>query len=227
VKTILEEFDAVGGPAKRRIGSDGFVAGPTDAGEYLVAYCGRHTSRRYPHWSSIPWGTPLKEEKGELMVQLRGTWEKLAKYSPVTRADVVRQHGLLYGTGKVPTTWVFNDFGHVTCYLFRDLNFNGILDSRERIHGEFLHTTPSDEAATSLGLRFSLGESHGCVHLRPLDIDRMIAKGYLRRGRRVVIHRYSERTIPFRRTGASARSSFEVHFFPGIQKLFVVGRSRY
>ncbi len=227
-QVVAEEFSAVGGPGKVSMGGDGFVRGPTDPGTYVVAYCGRHTSRRYPDWSGIPWGTPLKEDKGELWVEMKkGVWEKLSAYSRVSRADVEDQYALLYGTKKVPPTWVFNDFGHKTCFLFKDHNGNRKMDGKERIHGEFLHTTPPDEANTALGLRVSLDESHGCVHLKPVDIDVMDANGYLRRGNRVMIHKYSELTHKFPKAKGAVTKPYEVHFFPGLRRFVVLGQSKF
>jgi len=39
--------------------------------------------------------------------------------------------------------------------------------------------TPGDEAATRRGLAFQLGESHGCIHVKPTDRDDMIRRRFL------------------------------------------------
>ena len=44
VRRVVATFDAVGGPAALQKAPDGFWAGPTDAGVYRVARCGRHSS---------------------------------------------------------------------------------------------------------------------------------------------------------------------------------------
>jgi len=224
---LVESFSAAGGPETAVMGGDGFERGPTDPGEYLIAYCGRHQSKRYPDWSGIPWGTPLKEDKGELWVKMEGTWQKLSKFSRVTKAIVEEQHLLLYNSRTVPKTWVFNDFGHLTCFFYKDLNGNRKLDGKEKIHGEFFHTTPDDEARTALGLPVNLEESHGCIHLKPADIDVMHRKGYLQRGNRVVVHKYTERTHNFKRSTTVAKPPFELHCLPTLLKVFVVGQAPY
>lgn len=110
----VETYDAFGGPEFPWMGEDGFPKGPTDAGEYRVAYVGRHASKRYPTWSKIPWGTPLKDEGGELFVKMGPKWQRLGDVVPLTRADVEKYHATLYQERRVPRTWVFNDFGHAT-----------------------------------------------------------------------------------------------------------------
>ncbi len=168
---LIEQYEAMGGPEVGGRGNDGFEEGPTDSGEYRIAYCKRHVSRRYPFWSSVPWGADLKEEAGEIWVKVRNTWERLSRYSPATKEDIAERHKELYRIRALPSSWVFNDFGHMTCYLYKDRNRNGKLDGQETIHGEFLHTTPETEAAHKMGERVRLEPSHGCVHLKPADID--------------------------------------------------------
>ena len=124
----------------------------------------------------------------------------------------------------MPQTWVFNDFGHLTCYIAKDRNRNGRYDpsTGEEVHGEFLHTTPLDEARSALNQSVKLTESHGCIHLKPLDIDGMVRDGHMRKNTRVVVHAYSEKSIPLQ--GRShATPPFELHFYPGLQKTIVVG----
>lgn len=62
---------------------------------------------------------------------------------------------------------VFNGFGHLTVYLYRDRNNNGRMDANDGIHGEFVHATPDNEAQEALGDDVELLESHGCVHVKP------------------------------------------------------------
>jgi hypothetical protein len=75
-------FDACGGPATPVLGGDGFEAGPTDSGEFVIAGCWKHSSQRYPDWSGLPWGTPLREGMREIEVKVNSIWEPLSKYSP-------------------------------------------------------------------------------------------------------------------------------------------------
>jgi hypothetical protein len=224
---LVASYSAVGGPEKSGMGSDGFGMGPTTAGEYVVAYCSKHVSRRYPEWSSIPWGAPLKEEAGELVVEMGGRWRRVFEVTGgVTKQDVLNYHKDLYFVRTVPATWVFNDFGHLTCYIFKDSNHDGRLDPArgERIQGQFFHTTPQDEADTALRRPVRLGPSHGCVHLKPLELDDMVKRGYMRKGVKVVVHSYSDHLIKYPSGHGSA--PFELHFFPGLSKLVVVGKAR-
>jgi hypothetical protein len=50
----------------------------------------------------------------------------------------------------------------------------------------------------------------------------MVKLGYMRKGVRVVVHRYDEKIIRFPKT-ARATPPYELHFFPGLRKLAVVG----
>jgi hypothetical protein len=222
-KVLVKTYDGVGGPATpKRNTDDGFEAGPTDPGQYIVAYCGKHSSQRYAAWSRIPWGSKLKDVKGELYVLYQGRWTLLRTVTTVTREEILDMHENLYGSRLIPSTWVFNDFGHMTCYYFKDVNQNGRKDTSERIHGEFIHTTPPDEANTALGNDVILVESHGCIHVKPVDIDEMRQKGYLKKGNKIVIHKYTE-SLPVHLPKAPAKEPYELHFYPGVKKILVEG----
>jgi hypothetical protein len=208
-KVVVAEYSAEGGPEKPFMAPDGHEAVPTEAGEYRIAYCTRHRSRRYPQWSSIPWGSPLKLDGDRLLVHLDGRWQDVFKLAGVTPSGVESYHQLLYGTEKIPEKWVFNDFGHLTCYMFKDLNRNGRLDPPiEKISGEFFHTTPPDEAATSLHRPVRLGPSHGCIHLKPLELDDMVRRKFMRKGARVVVHGYDELLVRYPRVQLFSLMSF-------------------
>jgi hypothetical protein len=220
---VVAVFDAVGGPPQSLPGGDGFQMGPTDPGKFTIASCQPHRSRRYPAWSSIPWGTPIKEQNGQILVQVERRWEPLSKYSRVTRQEILDYYADLYPAkaGSFPDRWVFNDFGHITCYYFEDRNHNRRRDRNEPLKGEMIHTTPEDEASTVQGSWINLAESHGCVHVKPTDIDTMRQKGYLRPGNSFIVHRYNE-IAPTTSTGHGG-GPFSVHFYPGSKKLVVFG----
>jgi hypothetical protein len=226
MRVKVASFEAVGGPAQAtRSPGDTFWAGPTDAGTYRVHKCGRHSSPSYPAWSKIRWGSDIKEEKGEVWVRHDGRWQTLKSLTTVTRDELILRNQQLYGKNELPGKWLFNDFGHMTCYFFKDKNNNRKLDRdlREQVHTEYFHTTPDDEAATATGLPVSLAESHGCIHLKPNDIDEMIDKGYFRPETAVVVHRYNE-GIPLWTENPAGLAPFEVHFFPGAKQVVVTGR---
>jgi len=217
-------YDAVGGPALEHTGADGYSAGPTDEGSYIMAGAWKQSkSKLYPAWSTLAWGTPLRENTdGSISVYVDGKWQPLFNFTKVTRDEIKEMYYQLYGKSEIPKTWVFNDFGHLTTYYFKDKNNNKKLDKGERIESELIHTTPPDEANTALGIKVELSESHGCVHVKPRDIDEMVARGYIAKGNAFVVHSYSEKT-PTDIPCADAKAPFEVHFFPGPKKIYVFG----
>lgn len=223
-RVIVATYDGVGGPRTSSTFGDGYEGGPTDAGTYILLYCGKHSSRRYAAWSKIRWGSKLREQGGKVYVRHKGRWRSLSSLTPVTRDQIIEYHKDLYGTAKLPERWVFNDFGHVTCYFFKDRNGNRRFDrsAGERVHGEFFHTTPPDEAATVQGRPVKLTESHGCIHVKPAEIDEMIKKGYMKRGNSIVIHAYNE-GLPTLQTDGNATAPYAVHFYPGVKKIVVIG----
>jgi hypothetical protein len=161
-------FEAVGGPSVLQKASDGYYAGPTDTGIYRMARCGKHSSPSYPDWSKIRWGSEIKEEGREIKVMHDGKWQLLKRVSPrITKENLMQRNLDLYGKYELPKSWLFNDFGHITCYFFRDKNGNRRLDKDlgEKIHTEYFHSTPVDEAATEAGKPVTLSESQG-THLR-------------------------------------------------------------
>lgn len=225
-KVIVDRYLAMGGPAEARTGRDGFEAGPTDAGTFVIAYCGKHSSSRYPTWSKIRWGSPLREAPdGHVDVLHDGKWRRLDSLPDAPAVDDLKARYLeLYGEFAVPKTWVFNDFGHLTCYYFKDTNKNRVLDGKEVIHGEFLHTTPDNEAQAAAGDDVKLGPSHGCIHIAPAHIDEMLTKGYLTKGTTLVVHAYTD-AAPLDEPVAPGKRPFEVHFYPGSEHILVFGQS--
>lgn len=58
--------------------------------------------------------------------------------------------------------------------------------------GEMIHTTPEDEANSARGIPFTLSESHGCVHIRPSDRDKLVRAHVFKIGTPFIVHRYTE-----------------------------------
>jgi hypothetical protein len=159
------------------------------------------------------------------MAFVDGRWQRVSDLTGgATKKDVLDYYQDLYFIRRLPATWVFNDFGHLTCYMFKDRNGNNRLDptAGESIHGEFFHTTPPDEADTALRRPVNLQESHGCIHLKPLELDEMVRRGYMRKGVKVVVHQYSELFAKF--PSGRGTGPYELHFFPKLRSLVVVGR---
>ncbi|MES1164286.1 MAG: L,D-transpeptidase, partial [Verrucomicrobiota bacterium] len=88
----------------------------------------------------------------------------------------------------IPDVWVFNDFGPVAINYFRDPNRNRRRDEGETIMGEMIHTTPQDEGLTDQGKAVTLSPSHGCIHVRPADLARLLGRGAVRVGELLVVH---------------------------------------
>lgn len=223
VRVVVDRYMAFGGPNVAFKAGDGFVAGPTDQGTFAIAYCAPHSSARYGKYSKIRWGSPLRETSpGNVEVLHEGAWRKLSSFSMAPSVDEIKEYNFdLYGEREVPKTWVFNDFGHLTCYYFKDLNKNGKIDGKEKVHGEFIHTTPDNEAQTAKGEDVVLEESHGCIHVKPADIDDMDTKKYLNRGTLLVVHSYSSKA-PMEMP-SKGKKPFEVHFYPGVHWMIVFG----
>jgi hypothetical protein len=90
---------------------------------------------------------------------------------------------------------------------------------------QFLHETPENERQQELGLPVVLNYSHGCVHVKPADIDEMMSKHYLVNGTPFVIHRYDEVGPGLSKVsnGRHHHLKYVLHFFPGSQQIIVFG----
>ena len=86
---------------------------------------------------------------------------------------------------------------------------------------EYLHTTPFNEFYTDHSVSFNLSSSHGCTHIRPKDIDTFIANGYVKKGSVVEVKPYTETYIPLNFEAVYGRPDYELHFYPGLQKIVV------
>ena len=234
--TKIKEIDAKGGPSATAMGGDGLAKTSTTAGRFVIHSLEKHVSpERYAWWSGIPWGTPMRLNAGVTEIKLNGTWQPLTnqkKWSAfkddqpaVTKVIIDYYNGTLGYADSFPDKWVFNDFGHISVKYFRDLNNDRKLNGKESIMGDFIHTTPVDESRTAQKLSVTLAESHGCIHIKPLDIDELISKEYLRRGNTVEVHPYSETVIPNVLDRKNAKPFFEFHFYPAkfIAAIYKVG----
>jgi hypothetical protein len=221
--TIVAVYDAEGGPQIAHDDGYGRMKEPTESGEYVIVGSWKHVSTRQWAFSRIEWGSPLREQNGIVEVSVSGIWHPLTQYCQVTKAEIVSWYNLNYGKNELPKTWVLNDFGHITCFIAKDLNHDGKWNKdSEKIHHQFFHTTPEDEAASFMGKEVPLGESHGCIHVKPHDIDEMITKDYMKQGNMVYIHDYNTNPLG-PTTPEQAHSPYSLHFFPGINKLFIKG----
>jgi hypothetical protein len=222
-KVLAAHYEARGGPPTPTMGFDGFMMTPTPAGRYRVAYCARHSSqRRYRTWSLFRWGSEVKEEGGKVLVMHNGKWTDVATCG-LDREAIAQYAWDLYRVRKIPKKWVFNDFGHMTCYLYRDVNNNARQDAKEPTMSEMLHADPVGEAAAKLGDPVRLDASHGCVHLKPADIDDMISRKFMKKDNPVIVHQYTEMRISNGKPSVGHRAPYELHFYPGLQLMCVIG----
>lgn len=228
----VAEYNAHGGPSAGGMGDDGHPKSQTTPGRFIIHSIAKHVSYgKYAAWSGVAWGTPVRRSGDITEVRIHGRWTKLtsvnnewakaAKDQKALTESIQKYYTDMYQTNAFPDKWVFNDFGHITVKYFRDLNQNGKKDGNERVLGDFIHTTPYDEALTVMKKPIELAESHGCIHVRPHEIDILIKVGYLKRGNVIEVHPYSDALIKNTLWRNSFTSKFEVHFFPKLFKLVV------
>lgn len=92
----------------------------------------------------------------------------------------------------MPDVWVFNDFGPIAINYYRDPNRNRKLDRGEKVMGEMIHTTPETEATTELRRPATLESSHGCIHIKPIDLRRFLNIGAFKPGTLIFVHGSNE-----------------------------------
>jgi len=173
----------------------------TTPGGYVISGWGPYRTDTWKY-SRIRWGTPLRIDlTGQYVLFETGNqsdrWKRVDSVIPgMTRASITDFFRELWGYDRsrdtdgdgVPDTWVFNDFGPVAINYFRDPNRNRKLDKGERIMGEMIHTTPVNEAQTSHGEAVTMEFSHGCIHVRPVDLGRLIGQGAVKAGNLLFVH---------------------------------------
>lgn len=179
------------------------------------------------HWVKLSQVVPqwLKSEHSERAIasKLKSRWYFL-NILPDGSSGIMDGRDL-------PDKWLFSDFGHSSVKYFVDTNHDGIKDYGEKLMSDFIHTTPNDEATTAYNLHrmptrrampINLQESHGCIHVKPADLDLMVGAGYLKKGVSIVVHSYNEKTAPATiKPDPYTRGQYEVHFFPGIFKIVI------
>lgn len=191
---FVARYDAWGGPSS--MGSDPRMAEePTWPGTYVI-----HGTQTYitPTWpmSKIKWGTALLDQPqlNDVYYRLPSTkWGSVKNDIGIDRKTIVKLYFDYYGKMRVPSVWVFNDFGPIAIRWFKDTNGNKILDKNERLSGQMFHTTPQNEAEVSLGKPVQLTPSHGCIHLNPRDRDVIMNMGGFKPKTTFVVRKYNEK----------------------------------
>lgn len=181
----------------------------TTPGRYVIDTVIPYRTDTWP-WSKIAWGTALQIDttSGEVRYATglaRRPWELVSKRIPgLRKEDIQSRYEALYGAAgrsddigdRIPSTWVFNDFGVKAIRYYVDKNKNRRRDKGENLSGEMIHTTPENEAQEALGQTVSLAPSHGCIHVVPSDRTRLEKAGAFARGTDLRIHPYSVTKIP-------------------------------
>jgi hypothetical protein len=216
VKAIAEAW---GGPAIKqpRLTGEKMAAGPTTSGRFVID---RLEAYRTDSWkmSKIPWGTPIRGSRTDTRrleyLSESGKWrpstimledevpdpKRKGKLKKVRRLlntmDVLHLNFHYRRSHEFPDTWLFNDFGPVAVRYYRDKNSNRKLDANEKLSGEMIHTTPLNEGQSD---RFKgdfreveLVNSHGCIHIRPIDRQKFIDAGAFRQGMTLIVHPYEQ-----------------------------------
>jgi hypothetical protein len=244
----IASYPAMGGPRKHFKDGPHF-GGPTQPGTYVLLRKVQHVSHSWT-WSKVRWGARLKEDAANndvLFEDDRGAWESVStvvfqgyklvnfegKVMSVLEA-VKHYYAQLTrdpANHKVPATWVFNDFGHATWYMFVDKDGDGKFSPKkgEKIHSQFIHTTPLNEYQWEQEKtrkhpdpsRVILEYSHGCIHVKPQDFDEMVAKHYLKSGTHFVVHSYATRPKKKKLEPGYRGKKTELHFFPSTSEIIV------
>lgn len=192
-RAVVGRFEAWGGPASIVLHPGAMQEEPTWPGRYVIEKAQAYRTPTWG-WAKIKWGTRLKDAKPDVMYQLpSGAWGSVSKDFGITRTAIIERNRDLYGTEAVPLTWIFNEFGPIAIRWFKDLNGNKILDGKERLSGQMFHTTPEDESRHARRKPVHLVTSHGCIHLKPAERDRLFAIGAFKPKTDFIIHTYNEK----------------------------------
>jgi hypothetical protein len=207
-----ESYEIAGGPPRQGPkGPGGHSAGPTPAGHYILGSREHHTTLGWPA-SSVPFGARLRLGADGEVEFLDGTWKKATgplgettkavrtwyqnskKHVPAPSAINLEARAYFFDSrGKLFDEWKLNDFGR--------WSWNLRLPNRQRT-SYYIHTTPENESATdgaateAAKAMVLLEQSHGCVHIRPKDRDKMVHKGYLKAGIEVEVRPYGTKGPP-------------------------------
>ena len=131
----------------------------------MIAAIAKHKSASRWIWSTVVWGTPLRNEKGKIQINQNGLWTNLSSLKSFNdfqgkEEDLIKFIIDRYAAFKrplidiltnaevndtIPKIWIFNDFGHLSIKYFKDTNNNYKLYRNESIISDFVHTEPDDE----------------------------------------------------------------------------------
>ena len=117
------DFDAVGGPPLQN-GDGEYARTPTRSGRFIIVSIGKHVSTGKYLYSTIAWGTPLREHNGIVQIKNKGIWKNLSSLEPFKKIkkeeslseevflnELKKMYLSLSGEYLLPSSWIFNDFG--------------------------------------------------------------------------------------------------------------------
>ena len=167
---------------------------PTTPGKYIIHSYEPYRTKTWA-MSQIAWGTPIAKGPNDSVLYAATPGQAPSKVladkgKPVPASEIENEYLRVFGKQGFPHTWVFNDFGPWSVRYFRDKNANRRLDKGEHLSGEMIHTTPDNEAETAAGGPVNLFDSHGCIHIKPLDRDVFQRRGAFATGNFLTIHSY-------------------------------------
>jgi len=101
-------------------------------------------------------------------------------------------------TERLPKTWIYNAFGPIAIRYFKDLNGNKKLDAAkgESLEGSMFHTTAENEAEVKQGESIRMTNSHGCIHLKPRDRNKLTLLKAFKTGMDLTIYSYDKKFTP-------------------------------
>lgn len=179
---VVDLARARGGPPFQLVNRT-HTADPSKPGRYRLERGKPYRTRNWLY-GQIPWGAELREQGGEIEYRPRGEKRWKLATGPKRSLDHEIPRAEFYGPdGALFPEWRLNEFGSIAWRL-------------RGSPGLLIHTTPATEDATARGADPALATSHGCLHVKPSERDRLVERGYLVKGATVVIKRYRDHLLP-------------------------------
>jgi len=230
---VVAEFEARGGVIKSQEGG-ALPMDPTPAGEYLIAWRQTHVSQIWLY-SKIAWGTPFRlNAKGDAEVKINEKWIGTTSIDPDLTTEAILSTYNRYRAKvddtlpeltkeTLPRSWRLNDFGPIAVLMYQDNDHDRKFNAKkDKIRQEMFHTTPINHFQEEFGKEVVLDDSHGCIHIKPADMKKMLDSGYFSKNNTVIVHSYDE-SSPNYRVVSGGKPPYTLHFYPGQLKLLVYG----
>ncbi len=178
---VAAMITARGGPWESRVEKSGHRADPSKPGTYKL---GKGAPVVGPFWDAaqIRWGAEVRTVAGPTGPEVEyrtdsGKWVNTLKLKkPISRALILDWQKILGRPPLVPSSWTLNPFGP-RGYQVGDTDV-------------FIHTTQPNEDQYNGKLEEQLDFSHGCIHIKPSDRDRLESMKLLKAGATVIIRPY-------------------------------------